>query len=74
MPKHVDKGVERRYNRYKTLAKVLAILGNKRKQMKNCSKHYQTISKQGGFMPSVWFASSNDRTPEICPGSQETLV
>jgi len=42
--------------------------------MKNCSIHYYTKAKQAGFMPSVWFASSNDRTQEICQGSKETIV
>jgi hypothetical protein len=32
----------------------------------NCS------AKQAGFMPTYWsLLSSNDRTPEICPGSSE---
>ena len=44
--------------------------------MKLCSIHsYQLQAKQAGFMPTYWSAKdSNDRTPEICQGSQEDRV
>jgi hypothetical protein len=50
-----------------------------KKTMKTASLHIscKSLAQMGGFVPSYWLAIdsiSNDRTPELLPGSVEMLV
>jgi len=50
-----------------------------KRTMKTASLHIscKSLAQMGGFVPSYWLAIdsiSNDRTPELLPGSVEMLV